>query len=994
MSVSIAHRFRASLLMGSVLCLGGCAVSKVDVSALPETSTMGPLQGRVHGGQQAVVGAHVYLYAVGTTGTAGKDIVASAGNASVSLLTSSGGNVQSDGANYYVTTDSSGNFSITGDYTCTSGTQLYFYSIGGDSGTGTNSGAGFLSGVGACPSAASTLSPTAFFTINEVTTAATAYALAGYASDALHISANTSVSGSTAAQLAATGVANAMANVNNLVNVSAGAANSTTPAGNGSVPMAEIDTLGNILAACVNSSDTAPSGCPTLFGVALSDGTSGSSPTETATAAINIAHNAGQNVASLYGLQSGTGAPFIPDLSTQPNDFSMQVVFGGGGASFPRSIVIDSSGNVWGASNGDIVNWYSPLGVPLAANGLATATTNNLSSLTIDPDGDVWAQDGAGTYTEFSSAGSQLSPAGGDSGGGGGSSALTTDSFGYLWSTSTSGSSLYRFDPIDGTSVANYSIGLPSLIAADSAGFIWVGSSTGTLYKLNQTGATVASYPSLYTMGTALVIDSTNAAYVANSGNQLVMKVGSDGTQSSFSDGVGGAQTLAVDGANNVWSARNIVSEHSSSGANLTGSGFRLPTGTVTLSIAVDDSGDLWAADTSENNGQLGAHYTEFMGAAAPEFTPTSYVTTHGTLQNVQNLTIGFNGPDVQFPYMTQFYAAQSTYYQSIGSNYPAGARYCHAYLSWDIAEQAVGSGPVGTEGSRSWFEDWLAHAQGNCDRALVTFKYIDGITVQDAGTYPSASDYETAITTFLGTNWSYTGFTGVMDFTPWNEPQNGSGSGDGLTVAIPVENDADYYLALRKHCAPPGCTVAAGDFASNGTLGTSFVQNCPSDLVLCSGGSYMDQYKYWIVTDAPNYGFTNAFRPEVFSYHGWDDINNYINSANHCTDPQKCTIRALVTALTDGAWTNAVIWDTEVAAGQNPESNPTPVVQACAASFLLDLTGSVTNRISRLYWTQPYTAAGNYFSMFDVSGNPKPAFYVMADRNIAYTPPAGSTCP
>ena len=63
-------------------------------------------------------------------------------------------NVGFDGTNYYVTTDSSGSFSITGDYTCTSGTQLYFYSLGGDSGTGTNTGAGFLSGVGACPSGA------------------------------------------------------------------------------------------------------------------------------------------------------------------------------------------------------------------------------------------------------------------------------------------------------------------------------------------------------------------------------------------------------------------------------------------------------------------------------------------------------------------------------------------------------------------------------------------------------------------------------------------------------------------------------------------------------------------------------------------------------------------------------------------------------------------------------------------------------------------------
>ena len=45
------------------------------------------LHGMVHGGQQPIVGAHVYLYAANTTGY---------GNAAVSLLQSAGGTV-SDG---------------------------------------------------------------------------------------------------------------------------------------------------------------------------------------------------------------------------------------------------------------------------------------------------------------------------------------------------------------------------------------------------------------------------------------------------------------------------------------------------------------------------------------------------------------------------------------------------------------------------------------------------------------------------------------------------------------------------------------------------------------------------------------------------------------------------------------------------------------------------------------------------------------------------------
>jgi hypothetical protein len=95
-----------------------------------------------------------------------------------------------------------------------------------------------------------------------------------------------------------------------------------------------------------------------------------------------------------------------------------------------------------------------------------------------------------------------------------------------------------------------------------------------------------------------------------------------------------------------------------------------------------------------------------------------------------------------------------------------------------------------------------------------------------------------------------------------------------------------------------------------------------------------------------PGYGFTTAFRPKVFAYHGWDDINNYINSGSHCTDPQRCTVRALLTALPDGTWSNSIMWDTEVAAGQNAQSNSDPVTQACAASYLLDLTAPADNGI------------------------------------------------
>ena len=77
------------------------------------------------------------------------------------------------------------------------------------------------------------------------------------------------------------------------------------------------NTLANILAACVNTPGTT-SACSTLFTNALPGGTTGTQPTDTATAAIDIAHNPAANITALYGLATAN-PPFSPALSAQPN---------------------------------------------------------------------------------------------------------------------------------------------------------------------------------------------------------------------------------------------------------------------------------------------------------------------------------------------------------------------------------------------------------------------------------------------------------------------------------------------------------------------------------------------------------------------------------------------------------------------------------------------------------------------------------------------------
>lgn len=112
----------------------------------------------------------------------------------------------------------------------------------------------------------------------------------------MHVSSSSSTPGQT-------GIANAFSAIANLETLGTGVALAATPAdsgGNGTVPQAEINTLANILASCINSSPTEGTQCPTLFSNATN--AYGTEPTDTATAAINIAHNPGANIAALWGL--------------------------------------------------------------------------------------------------------------------------------------------------------------------------------------------------------------------------------------------------------------------------------------------------------------------------------------------------------------------------------------------------------------------------------------------------------------------------------------------------------------------------------------------------------------------------------------------------------------------------------------------------------------------------------------------------------------------
>ena len=200
-----------------------------------------------------------------------------------------------------------------------------------------------------------------FIFANEVTTVAAAYAMGGVCDrDATHVSS----SGGTA--LAQTGAANAFANAGELGRYRnrLRLAYSTTPGGNGTVPQSEINTLANIVASCISTNGPGSSNCVTLFSNAKSAGSTGTTPSDTATAAINIAHNPGNAVGTLFGLQGGVAAPFAPYLSATPNDFTIGVSFTG--VKYPQGMAVDKAGNIWVSddANPASVTEFNSLGVP------------------------------------------------------------------------------------------------------------------------------------------------------------------------------------------------------------------------------------------------------------------------------------------------------------------------------------------------------------------------------------------------------------------------------------------------------------------------------------------------------------------------------------------------------------------------------------------------------------------------------------------------------
>jgi hypothetical protein len=484
--------------VSAVLMLAtGCNLSP----ASENSSGGGPLpliSGRVHGGQQPVSGATIQMYAANTTTTQG---------ASTAMLTQT------------VTTDSNGNFSISGLYTCPASDPLvYIVATGGNpglSGNVNNSSIALMAPLGSC----NNLTSNTYIVINELTTVASVQAFAPFMTDYAHIgSAPSSISGVGGAFVSASG------EVNFSTGEFEGGANYVV------LPFVTLNTLADILSACVNTSSSSSSACTTLF-----SNTGGA--TNTIAADLQMAEAPGQNTGPLYGLVTAT-SPFQPYFTSVPSDFTSTV--GYVLPSYVQAGTLDSNGQIWLYYGG--YNYNTATDTSTDSPGYIAVYDNNFNQLftvnpgtggmyyptglTPDASGHVFAINSNNTISEFASNGAALSPAAG-----------WPTGLSSTFSPSGSGNNYVSNDsqggPIQVDAAGNIWGGTPYFYSAPSNCYFEMNSSgtvitpTGTFCSV--TGITYVDTAALDGAGNAWALGETTIAKVNAQGNLAATAPNSQG---------------------------------------------------------------------------------------------------------------------------------------------------------------------------------------------------------------------------------------------------------------------------------------------------------------------------------------------------------------------------------------------------------------------------------------------------------------------------------
>jgi hypothetical protein len=568
-------------------------------------------------GTQPISGATVQLYAAGLTGN---------GVAATALFSTP------------LTTDATGAFTFPTTYTCPAATsQVYLIATGGKVGSSTtpNPYITLLAPIGAC----SSITASTQFTLNEVTTVVSAWALSQF----LSAGGNSGNIGAFATN--AQGLANAFATATSLVNNSTGAVPGATFPSTGTAPAARINTLANLLNTCIVAA-TANS-CSQLFSATTP--ASGTTPTNTLDAVLNLVRSPGTNVATLY-TQAATSSAFSPPLAKAPADWTLFINYTGAGLNGPTGLGIDSVGNVWVSNYYALPSKFSPTGAPLFSGGTPSAGLTNSYSIAIDLQNNAWVpyessdssvNKGLGSVAVFNSAGQSIAGTSGYSAGGLlYPIAIAFDTKGTAWIVDYGNSHITLLSPTGqplsgATGYTASSFAFPVAIAIDANQDAWIANLGDTTLTNLSADGTKSSFVSCCNAPAGLAIDQKGYIWAANYYGDSVSQISSSGAVISSGYTGGGLvhpQGLAIDGAGNVWVAnyRSDPNTHLTSLTELAGSNASAPGKVLSpasgwgtdaglleaFALAVDASGNLWVTNFGSNT------LTQFVGVAPPVKTP------------------------------------------------------------------------------------------------------------------------------------------------------------------------------------------------------------------------------------------------------------------------------------------------------------------------------------------------------------------------------------
>jgi streptogramin lyase len=599
----IVKNFFLRLAVPLLAALAGLCGCGVQIVPAPETETL-RLSGRIVGGQQPIGNAAIYLYQAGTTGN---------GTGATNLL----------GTQAYTAVD--GSFNITGDYTCpSSATQVYLLASGGNPGisASTNNTASLLmAALGDCGN----LTSTTFVYVDEVTTAAAAWALAQFLGPGGIVGASPTNT---------TGLRNAFLVANNLANTANGTApGAGLPAG-ATIEAAKLYSLANALAACVNSAGGAS--CTPLFSAAAAGGVT---PANTLDAAVSIVRHPASQVAAVFNATT-PNAPFQPALTRSPNDWTMSIKYTGGGIALPTVLAFDSTGSVWIANYfGGVATKLSAAGVPASATGFGDPALYESYGIAVDTHDNAWITneegDSANSYdgsiTKFSSTGQLLSGLGIAGGGIYYPYAVAADSNGDMWVADYGDSHASLLDNSGNSLIgsAGYTssvLPLPMSVAVDGSHNAWFASEGAA--TLVTPGGTITGF-NCCSGPTGIALDPAGAVWISDYSATSLIQLSPSGTVWQRLTGVGGVyypQSVAIDGAGAAWIANyhgNSISGFTSatggaaSSAISPSTGFGIDANLVTpFGLALDASGNVWVANFNGN------FVAQFVGLATPVKTP------------------------------------------------------------------------------------------------------------------------------------------------------------------------------------------------------------------------------------------------------------------------------------------------------------------------------------------------------------------------------------